>query len=101
MPDEPTTLEQAEEQLRRYAAMTWWFEEMYQQRPIWSVAQIVEAINASPLPPISDKKVRGWIESKKLRAIDYGPPRGMVIYREDLARFLARFLLPNTQEEAG
>ena|SRR5579871_2114942 len=100
MSEENMTPQEAEDRLARYAAFKWWAASENKNRPVWSVAQVSEALNENGLGPVSDAKVRKWIDAGQLNAVDFKPPKGLVIYREDLAIFLATYLLPDSKQRA-
>jgi hypothetical protein len=100
MAEDRMTPQEAEDRLAQYAAFRWWHSGEYEHRPTWSVAQVAEALNTNGLGPVSDAKVRKWIDAGQLQAVDFKPPKGLVIYREDLAIFLATHLLPDSKQQA-
>jgi len=90
------TSHEAQGKLGKYAAFTPFLTNEAKARPVWSVAQITEALRAGPRPTASERFVRDACEKGELRAINYGGNVGWTAYREDLYDWLARYFLPGS-----
>jgi len=90
------TPDEAQGKLGKYAAFTPFLTDEAKARPVWSVAQITEALRSGPRPTASERFVRDACEKGELRAINYGGNVGWTAYREDLYDWLVRFFLPGS-----
>jgi hypothetical protein len=90
------TPQEAKDKLGRYAAFAPFLADEAMARPVWSVAQITEALRNGPRPTASERFVRDACEKGELRAINYGGNVGWTAYREDLYEWLARYFLPGS-----
>jgi hypothetical protein len=90
------TPQEAQNKLGKYAAFAPFLTAEAKTRPVWSVAQITEALRSGPRPTASERFVRDACEKGELRAINYGGNVGWTAYREDLYEWLARYFLPDS-----
>jgi hypothetical protein len=90
------TPQEAQNKLGKYAAFGPFLTDEAKARPVWSVAQITDALRSGPRPTASERFVRDACEKGELRAINYGGNVGWSIYREDLFTWLAQYFLPGS-----
>jgi hypothetical protein len=88
------TPQEAQGKFGKYAAFAPFLTDEAQARPVWSVAQITEALRSGPRPTASERFVRDACEKGELRAVNYGGNVGWSAYREDLYDWLASYFLP-------
>ncbi len=94
-------VQEAEQQLSRYAAFAPFLTEEAKRRPSWKVTQIAQALREGPRPNASETFVRNACESGELRAVNASGSVGWIIYREDLLAWLVDTMLPDSAGKTG